>query len=396
MHSDAPPLAGVRVLDFTRLLPGPVCTLYCADLGADVVKVEDVAAGDYARTLGAPGDGPSAFFRNVNRGKRSLAVDLKSADGHACVLALVRDADVLVESFRPGVMASLGLDHATLAAINPRLVYASISGYGQTGPRARMAGHDINYLGYAGVLDQTGAAGGPPALCNLQIADLLGGAASTAVAILAALVSVARGASGRYIDVAMADATLAHQHFALQALTMHGHTLPRGEDMLSGGMPCYGLYATQDGRHVAVGALEEKFWRRLCTALGRNDLAAFGMATGDAALRVRSELAVIFGAQPLAHWARELGGIDCCVTPVATLDEALADAQFGARNMSVLRDDGTHCLAPPWTMAGMPAFAGAAAPLQGEHTRAILTQAGYDEAAIDALIAAGVVRTSSR
>ncbi|MEO8848470.1 MAG: CaiB/BaiF CoA-transferase family protein [Casimicrobiaceae bacterium] len=396
MHSDAPPLAGVRVLDFTRLLPGPVCTLYCADLGADVVKVEDIAMGDYARTLGARGGGPSAFFRNVNRRKRSLAVDLKSAAGHACVLALVRGADVLVESFRPGVMASLGLDHATLATVNSRLVYASISGYGQTGPRAAMAGHDINYLGYAGVLDQTGAAGGPPAMCNLQIADLLGGAASAAVAILAALFGVARGRPGRYIDVAMADATLAHQHFALQALTLHGHTLPRGEDLLSGGVPCYGLYATQDGRHVAVGALEDKFWQRLCTVLGRNDLAESGLATGDAALRVRGELAAIFGAQPLAHWVREFGGVDCCVTPVATLDEALADTQFRARNMSALRDDGTHCLAPPWTMQGMPALASAEAPLQGEHSRSILAQAGYDETAIDALVAAGVVRTSSR
>ncbi len=190
------PLAGVRVLDLTRLLPGPVCTLYLADLGADVIKVEDTGPGDYARTLGAGPRPVSAFYRAVNRGKRSLAIDLKEAQGREAFLQLAKTADVVIESFRPGVMKSLRLDYATLAANNPRVVFASISGYGQGGPRALKAGHDINYLGYAGVLDQTGTAGGPPALCNLQIADLLGGAASTAIAILAALLRAARTGRG--------------------------------------------------------------------------------------------------------------------------------------------------------------------------------------------------------
>ena len=165
------------MLDLTRLLPGPVCTLYLADLGADVVKIEDTGAGDYARNLGNRPGTVSAFFRAVNRNKRSAALDLKDARGRDAFLALARHADVIVESFRPGVVANLAVDYATIAAINPRIVYASISGYGQTGPRAQAAGHDINYLGYAGVLDQTGARDGPPALRNLQIADLLGGAA---------------------------------------------------------------------------------------------------------------------------------------------------------------------------------------------------------------------------
>ena len=395
--ASAAPLAGVRVLDFTRLLPGPVCTLYLADLGADVVKIEDTGVGDYARSIGARTGTPSAFFRNINRGKRSLAVDLKAPQGRDCALALADAADVVVEGFRPGVMAALGLDYPVIHARNPRVVYASISGYGQTGPRAAMAGHDINYLGYAGVLDQTGSAGGAPALCNLQIADLLGGAASPAIAIVAALVAVARHGRGARIDVAMTDAVLAHQHFALQALTLHGHTRPRGEDLLSGGVPCYGVYPTRDGRFVAVGALEDKFWRRLCVELGRADLAPYGLAEGSEGARVRAEVATIFAAQPLAHWVARFAGIDCCVTPVATLDEALADPQFRARNMVQRRADGTHYFAPPWARtAGVnAAFTERAAPRQGEHSREILREAGYDVQAIDALVDARIVTTAS-
>jgi crotonobetainyl-CoA:carnitine CoA-transferase CaiB-like acyl-CoA transferase len=388
------PLAGVRVVDFTRLLPGPVCTLHLADLGADVVKIEDTGAGDYARGLGAAGATPSLVFRNVNRGKRSLAVDLKSRDGHACVIALVKRADILVESFRPGVMGSLALGYATLSSHNPRLVYASISGYGQQGPRAAMAGHDVNYLGYAGVLDEIGSRGGAPAIPNLQVADLLGGAACAAIPILAALFRAARTGQGARIDVAMSDAVLAHQHFALQALFRDGAARPRGDDLLSGGVPAYGVYRTADDRYVAVGALEARFWRALCATLGRDDLAPLGLATGAEGARVRGELAAIFAAAPLAHWTARFAGVDCCVSPVATLAEALADPQFAARRMVEWRDDGTPSLAPPWKLDDDARATGDAAPAQGEHSREVLAEAGYDAAAIDALVARGVVRVS--
>ena len=211
------------MLDLTRLLPGPVCTLYLADLGADVVKIEDTGAGDYARNLGNRPGTVSAFFRAVNRNKRSAAIDLKDPRGRDAFLALAQRADVdrreLPARRRRRRSASTT---TTIARINPRIVYASISGYGQSGPRAQAAGHDINYLGYAGVLDQTGARDGPPALCNLQIADLLGGAATAAIAILAALVGAQRTGRGRYVDVAMADASLAHNIFALHALDAVG------------------------------------------------------------------------------------------------------------------------------------------------------------------------------
>ena len=385
------PLAGLRVLDLTRLLPGPVCTLYLADLGADVVKIEDLAAGDYARSLGTRPGTVSAFYRAVNRNKRSAAIDLKKPEGRAAFLALARRADAIVESFRPGVVASLGIDYAAVAADNPRVVYASISGYGQEGPRAGAAGHDINYLGYAGVLDQTGTRGGPPALCNLQIADLLGGAASAAIALLAALVGAQRSGEGRYIDVAMADASLAHNIFALHALTQWGRTLPRGRDLLTGGVPCYAVYGTQDERWLAVGALEEKFWRALCAALDRPDLAPLGHAIGDEGERARRDLEAIFAAAPLAHWVERLAAVDCCVTPVLTLDEALVDPQFTARGMVVRRPDGSVQYAPPFKLSGHDFDVAREAPRQGEHTAEMLREAGYDEAAIATLAASGAI-----
>jgi len=384
------PLAGVRVLDLTRLLPGPVCTLHLADLGADVVKVEDTGAGDYARTLGAAGGEPSAFFRHVNRNKRSVALDLKDARGREAFFALARGADAIVESFRPGVVASLGVGYDAVREVRPAIVYASISGYGQSGPRALHAGHDINYLGYAGVLDQTGARGGPPALSNLQIADLLGGAMAASTAILAALVGAQRTGRGRYVDVAMADGALAHNIFALQALEQRGRTAPRGEDLLTGGVPCYGLYPTRDGRWLAVGALETKFWRALCATIGRDDLVASQLATGDAGAKARAELETVFASRTLAEWMRAFDGVDACVTPVATLDEALDDPQFAARGMVVASGDGARSYAPPWQLSDHRFAVTRQAPAQGEHTRELLREAGYDDRAIDALMNAGV------
>ena len=387
------PLAGVRVLDLTRLLPGPMCTLYFADLGADVIKIEDTRAGDYARTLNAPAGRVSAFYRAVNRNKRSLAIDLKDARGRSAFLALAKSADVIIESFRPGVVAALGVDFAAVIKVNPAIVYCSLSGYGQSGPRAQHAGHDVNYLGYAGVLDQTGTRGGPPALSNVQIADVLGGAATAAIAILAALVGRLRGASGRFIDVAMADASLAHNVFPLASLEDRGSVDARGDALLTGGVPCYVVYPTRDGRFLAVGALEAKFWETLCGALGRPDLIDGQLARGDKGARVREALEAVFAEETLVHWVEKLGALDCCVTPVRSLDEALADPQFVSRGMIVAAPDGSRQFAPPFKL-GDTFRVRRSAPAQGEHSVEVLQQAGFDDAAIAALERDSVIRTA--
>ena len=393
------PLAGVRVLDLTRLLPGPMCTLYLADLGADVVKVEDTHAGDYARTIalspGTPRRGATAWFRALNRNKRSLAIDLKSTAGHAAFMALAARADVIVEGFRPGVVAALGVDYEHVRAVNPRIVYCALSGYGQTGPRATAAGHDVNYMGYAGALHYSGERGRVPALGNLQIADLLGGAASAAIGILASLFGAQRSGRGRFVDAAMTDAVFAHQVFLLGELEDTGAVAPRGEDLLTGGVPCYGVYATADGRYLAVGALETKFWRALCDALGRPDLLPLQFATGAKGDEARRTLEAIFASATLAQWRARLEAVDCCVTPVLTFDEALADAQFAARAMVRARPDGSRQFAPPFALTP-PAFAIARdAPAQGEHSFEVLREAGLDDAAIAALIREGAVRNAS-
>ncbi len=385
-----PPLAGIRVLDLTRLLPGPMCTLYLADLGADVVKIEDTGAGDYARTLStSPGVRPAgmaAWYRAINRNKRSCAVDLKQEAGHAAFIALAQNADVIVEGFRPGVVESLGIGYEAIRAINPRVVYCSISGYGQNGPRALAAGHDVNYLGYAGVLNYTGTRGGVPALANLQIADLLGGAASAAIGILGALIGAQRQGVGRYVDVAMADAVLAHQVFALGAFEDTGGVAPRGEDLLTGGYPCYGVYETRDGGWLAVGALEAKFWRALCETLARPDLVKGQFATGDEGTRVRNEVATIFASRTRNEWCERFADVDCCVTPVLPFEEALADPQFTARDMMLRRPDGARQYAPPFKLSPASFAVVRDAPRHGEHTDEVLREAGFDAPAIDALV----------
>jgi crotonobetainyl-CoA:carnitine CoA-transferase CaiB-like acyl-CoA transferase len=254
----AKPLQGVKVLDFTQLLPGPMCTQHLADMGADVLKLEPPGTGDAGR--GPAGTGISHFFQMVNRNKRSLAINLRAPQSRDIVMKLVERSDILVEGFRPGVMARLGLGYDEVRAVNQKIVYCAITGYGHDGPFVQLGGHDINYQSYAGILEQSATPGGKPHPGNFPIADLAGGALSAAMAILAALFDAQRSGKGRFLDVSMTDCALALNAGPLAALNTYGRTIPPGNDVLSGGLPCYGTYATADGRHLAVGALEPKFW----------------------------------------------------------------------------------------------------------------------------------------
>lgn len=326
------PLRGIRVLDLTRLLPGPVATMHLADMGAEVIKIEDPGAGDYARSMGPVRKQVSQFFVAVNRGKQLLRLDLKDAAQREQLLAMVAQADVLVESFRPGVMDKLGLGWAVLKQRNPRLVMCAISGYGQHGPLAQQAGHDINYIGYAGMLAQNCASDGVPVLPNLQVGDLLGGAQAALQGILAALVAVKMGGAGRLVDVSMTATVMAHNIMPLVAVN-NGAPAVAGAELLTGGVPCYSVYRTADGRYMAVGALELKFWQTCCDVLQRPDLKTrhwqLGQQVGGAdALAVKAELAALFACHTLAEWRARFDAADCCVTPVLTTQEALQHPLF--------------------------------------------------------------------
>ncbi|MDO8787101.1 MAG: CaiB/BaiF CoA-transferase family protein [Sulfuritalea sp.] len=399
-NKGAGPLAGLRVLDLTRLLPGPVATMHLADLGAEVIKIEDTGAGDYARAMG-PGErtaggkrGDSLFFRMVNRNKKSLRLDLKQAAGVEVFLRLAKDADVIFESFRPGVVDKLGIGYPTVQAINPRIVYCAITGYGQTGPWAELAGHDVNYLATAGLLDQIGThdgiSSGAPAIPNLQIGDLLGGALTPLLGVLAAVIGAKATGQGSYVDVAMTDAVLAHTIFPLVTTLVAGQPAPRGADLLTGGVPCYAVYRTADDRYLAVGALEPKFWQALCEAIKRPDLAPFGLATGSEGQRVKSELAALIGSRPLSHWQPVFAAADCCVTPVLRMDEVMNHPQIVAREM-VVEIGGSKQYAPPFKLSAWPWASATPAPASGADSDAVLAAAGFAETEIAALRAAKVI-----
>lgn len=332
------PLTGITVLDLTRLLPGPMATMHLADMGATVIKIEDKGDGDYARTMSHVRHQVSQLFIAVNRGKQSLRLDLKAPEDREIFLDLVERADLVVESFRPGVMQRLGLGWEALKARNPKLVMCAITGYGQDGPLAQAAGHDINYIGYAGMLAQTADEHGRPALPNLQVGDLLGGTQTAVQGMLAALLAVKMGGPGRFVDVAMTDAVFAHHLMPLLALNHAGHSMPPARDFLTGGVPCYGVYRCNDGRYMAVGALELKFWERCCDVLQRPELKSRHWSLGqpiggDDALAVRAELDAVFATRSRDEWTALFDPADCCVSPVLSPDEAVTHAQFTTRGM---------------------------------------------------------------
>jgi alpha-methylacyl-CoA racemase len=389
------PLTGLRVLDLSRLLPGGFATLMLADLGADVVKIEEPGSGDYIRWTPPMMGEVSAGHAALNRNKRSVSLNLKEPSGRDLFLRLVEDFDVLVESFRPGVMDRLGVGRRACHDVNPRLVYCAITGYGQDGPRARTAGHDINYIGYAGALAMTGEAGGGPALPGLQIGDLGGGGMSAVIAILAALHRRAETGAGDFCDVSMTDGVVSWLTIHAGAYLAAGIPVERGRGHLTGGFPCYRVYPATDG-YITVGALEPQFWTALCERLGRNDLADDAYATGERGAEVIAELSRVFSGRSRAEWLRFFKDVDACVGPVNELGEALADEQVVARGLVVEHDlpggERVRGVATPVRLAGAPADADRIPPPKfGEHTVEVLAEIGLTPKDVDALRGAGVV-----
>jgi crotonobetainyl-CoA:carnitine CoA-transferase CaiB-like acyl-CoA transferase len=311
-------LEGITVLDLTRLLPGGAATMWLASFGADVVKIEQPGTGDYARTVSP------ALFEATNCGKRSIEIDLKDPADRATFLEWAARADVVVESFRPGVMDRLGCGYRSLSESNPRLVYCAITGYGQTGPWRDMAGHDVNYIAMAGLLDLTGTAGGPPAIPGAQIADLAGGAMQAVMGILLALLARERSGRGQFVDVSMTDGVAAMLPVAISRFHETGVPPERGASLLTGEFACYNVYPTADGRFLAVGALEPKFWANLCSALNREDWITDQYAESRQQ-ELKDRLTAFFSTRTLAEWWAALREVECCVTPVRTVPEVLAD-----------------------------------------------------------------------
>jgi crotonobetainyl-CoA:carnitine CoA-transferase CaiB-like acyl-CoA transferase len=379
-------LNGIRVLDLSRLLPGPFLTMVLADMGADVIKVEDPRVGDYLRAFPPAKGGVAGRFLAVNRGKRSIALDLKAPAHRDAFLKMVEKADVVVESFRPGVIDKLGIGYATLAARNPKIVVCSISGYGQTGPYVHRAGHDLDYIALAGVLAMGGGvAGGAPAMPGVQIADLAGGALWSATAICAALVGTHRTGRGRHLDISMCEGSLALLAAELGNWDCGEHPT-RGRETLNGALACYSIYKAKDDRYLAVGALEPKFWIALNQALGRTPNVAELVGKPAEQAKVKAELAAIFETKTAAEWHAHLAAHDCCVEIALEVDELADHPLHKAREVFFTVDggEGIGPLRQIRTPVGTPKNP-RPPPKLGQHQREVLGEYGFSDAEIGAL-----------
>lgn len=369
-------LDGVRVLDLTRLLPGPYATQLLADLGAEVIKIEAPETGDYARQMSPrTDDGTGAIFAAVNRGKQSVVLDLKTDDGTAAFYRLLEDADVVVEGFRPGVAERLGVDYETVCDHNPEIVYCSLTGYGQDGPKRDDAGHDLNYVGLSGLLEMTRSdLESTPQIPGYPIADMAGGL-SAAFGIVSGLLSRELGdGTGTYLDVSLTDAIISFsQVVALPALL--GDESRPGESLLTGGLPWYDVYESADGSYVTIAALEKRFWLAFCEAIDRPDLESVH-GTADVAERdaLRAELESIFADRTRAEWA-DIAGPDVPVEPVLSPAEALDHPQIDARGMVRRAQAKTEYPAIVSPITADESIGREGVPDHGEHTDAVLEAA---------------------
>ena len=393
------PLDGVRVVDFTTMIAGPYGTMILADQGADVIKVEAPLRSDHVRRAGYGQRHFSAAFVNNNRNKRSITVDAKAPAGRQVILDLARTADVFVQNFRPGVMARLALDYDDLKAVNPKIIYAALTGYGQTGPNAQQAGHDLNYLALSGMLDLLGDAEGVPLVPGIQIADVAAGALPTVIGILLALQHRNKSKAGQLVDVSMFDSLLGLMPVQVANYTATKRRPKRGHERLFGRYACYNIYPVRNGRFMVVAALEPRFWAALCKAIDREDLIQDQYVEGHAQDILIAELTRIFQKKQVDEWMEIFADVDACVTEVREISRSVQDDHVAQRGLitPIRGKDGEvyEQLGVFPKLSEAPGYIAGDAPRRGQHTRQILRSLKYQAKQIDEMVAAKIVEESA-
>ena len=383
----AGPLKGLKILDFTTLLPGPYATMMLADMGAEVLRVVSGSRPDLADFMPPciAGTNLSCATATLGRGKRCMALNLKDPRAKGIVQTLVAEYNILIEQFRPGVMAKLSLGYETLKAANPGLIYCSLTGYGQTGPLKNRAGHDINYLARSGIMSYSGRKASGPCLTGMQIADVASGSNNAVIGILAAVIHRQRTGEGQHVDVSMTDGVVAFNAISSAAFLVDGTENRREEGFLNGGS-LYDFYETKDGQYLSFGGLEPQFFAAFCETIGRPDLSPGGVAPPELP-RVKKEVREALKTKTRDEWMALFAKVDACVEPVLTLEEALADPHVAARGLVVevnLPGEGTvRQLGPPICYSATPPEYRSAGVPAGTHTRKVLRELGYTDAEIE-------------
>ncbi len=376
-------LKGLKMLDLSRLLPGPYCSLILADLGVEVLKIEDSEQGDYMRRMGPSLKKDSAYFLALNRNKKSMILNLKTKEGKEIFYKLIDTYDILLEGFRPGVMDRLGIGYQELKSKNPRVIFCSLSGYGQNGPYKERSGHDINYIGLGGILELTGPKDGDPTIPGTQIADIGGGGMMAAIAILAAIVHREKTGEGQYLDVAMHDGVISWLSIHAGRYFMDNELPKRGEMHLSGRFACYQVYPTKDGRHISLGALEPKFWKNFCQAIGREDLVLKQFIEGEERVQIIKEIRELFKTKTQKEWVEFFKNVDACLEPILSLGEVFQHPHVLHRKMVIEYEHPVEGkirqVGNPIKSSQFPFEIRTPSPAWGEHTMEVLKEIGYSE-----------------
>jgi len=377
-------LEGIKILDLSRLFPGPYCSMILADLGADVLRIED-------RRFASEGPGMPTVMRN----KRHMTLNLKHPQGKDIFYRLAREGDVILEGFRPGVTARLGIDYESIKKINEKMIYCSVTGYGQDGPYRNMVGHDVNYLSFGGVLGLNGEAGGDPVIPPIQVADMAAGGMNAALGIMGALIARQRTGRGQYIDISMLDGIVAMLPFPVSLLWGLGQNPRRGDTLLSGRYPCYSVYETREGGFISIGALEPRFWEALCRKLGREDFIPSQYDEGEKREEIFSFLRATFKTKTREEWMEELKDVDVCLGKVLSLEETLGDPQVVSRRMVTdfadPRKGKMRLLSSPLKLSDTPPDIRTAPADFGEHTEEVLGELGFNADQIEELKKSGAV-----